>query len=72
MRSAPAGTDDSLGAGRRSWEEPGEQVRRAAGSGEKGSAGGTENLARGARRAWQGTKHGAEPSAAAPSPAAKT
>lgn len=69
--SAPAGTDASLGAGRRSWEEPGEQVRRVAGSGEKSSTGGTENLARGARRAWQGTKHGAEPSAAAPLPSCK-
>lgn len=66
MWSHPAGMNSSLGTGRRSWEELGEQARKVPGSEEKGSLGDLDNLARGAHHAWRDTKQSAELSASSP------
>lgn len=67
--SHPAGTISSLGTGKRSWEEPGDQARKVPGSEESSSLGDLENLAWGPHHAWCGTE-GADLNAS--SPAAKT
>lgn len=66
MWSHPAGTNSSLGIGKRNWEEPGDQARKVPGSEENSSLGDLENLAWGAHHAWCSTKCSEELSASSP------